>query len=90
METIVFSATTMRNIESKPLPHRTLLAGLTVLLVEDEPDIVELFTFILEEYGANVIFANSAVEALGELGQRKPDITSWSAMSGFLKRTDAG
>ncbi|MBD2066169.1 response regulator [Leptolyngbya sp. FACHB-671] len=64
----------MQNTENKPSPSLAPLAGLTVLLVEDEPDIAELFTFILEEYGAEVILARSALEALGELGQRRPDI----------------
>ncbi|WP_206756475.1 response regulator [Oculatella sp. FACHB-28] len=64
----------MRNTKNEPHSQRFLLAGLTVLLVEDEPDIAELFTFILEEYGAEVVLANSALEALGELGQRQPDI----------------
>lgn len=45
-----------------------------MLLVEDEPDIAELFTFILKEYGAEVILANSALEALARLGQRRPDV----------------
>lgn len=70
--TVVFSATAMQ--KDKPPTVQTLLAGLTVLLVEDEPDIAELFTFILEEYGAEVVLVNSALEALGELGQRLPDI----------------
>ncbi|MBD2057884.1 response regulator [Oculatella sp. FACHB-28] len=64
----------MRNAKNEHHSQSSLLAGLTVLLVEDEPDIAELFTFILQEYGAEVILARSAVEALGELGQRKPDI----------------
>ncbi|MBD1995130.1 response regulator [Leptolyngbya sp. FACHB-541] len=64
----------MQNTENKPSPSLAPLAGLTVLLVEDEPDIAELFTFILEESGAEVIIAKSALEALGELGQRRPDI----------------
>ncbi|MBD2054597.1 response regulator [Oculatella sp. FACHB-28] len=64
----------MRNIKNKPSSSQALLTGLTVLLVEDEPDIAELFTFILQEYGAEVILARSAVEALGELGQRQPDV----------------
>ena len=45
-----------------------------MLLVEDEPDMAELFTVILEQYGAEVILVNSAIEALGELEQRRPDI----------------
>jgi CheY-like chemotaxis protein len=65
---------TMKDIETKSQPHQALLAGLIVLLVEDEPDIAELFTFILEEYGAEVVLAGSALEALARLGQRRPDI----------------
>lgn len=63
-----------KDIETQSQPHQALLAGLIVLLVEDEPDIAELFTFILEEYGAEVVFASSALEALARLGQRRPDI----------------
>jgi len=73
-EVAVLLDTIVRNIDNQPFPNQELLAGLIVLLVEDEPDIAELFTFILEEYGAEVVLVNSAVEALGELGQRLPDI----------------
>jgi CheY-like chemotaxis protein len=64
----------MRNTKNEPLPHQALLAGLTVLLVEDEPDIAELFTFILEENEAKVVLAKSALEALRKLGQQRPDV----------------
>jgi CheY-like chemotaxis protein len=64
----------MNNTEDKTLSSQALLAGLTVLLVEDEPDMAELLTFILEKYGAEVILANSAVRALSELEKRQPDI----------------
>ncbi|MBD1868817.1 response regulator [Cyanobacteria bacterium FACHB-471] len=65
---------TMKDVQAKLHTHQALLAELTVLLVEDEPDIAELFTFILEDYGAEVILSNSAIEALGRLGERRPDI----------------
>jgi CheY-like chemotaxis protein len=64
----------MNSAEDKTPSNQALLAGLTVLLVEDEPDMAELFTVILEQYGAEVILVNSAIEALGELEQRRPDI----------------
>ncbi|WP_242043549.1 response regulator [Leptolyngbya sp. FACHB-671] len=64
----------MKDVQAKPHTHQAILAGLTVLLVEDEPDIAELFTFILEDYGAEVILSNSAIEALGKLGERRPDV----------------
>jgi signal transduction histidine kinase/ActR/RegA family two-component response regulator len=40
------------------------LAGLTVLAVEDQPDMLEYLRRVLEEHGARVIAASSAAEAL--------------------------
>jgi CheY-like chemotaxis protein len=39
------------------------LKHLHVLLVEDEPDVADLFTFVLEFEGAKVVLAGSALEA---------------------------
>jgi CheY-like chemotaxis protein len=50
------------------------LKGLKVLLVEDEPDIADLLTFVLMLQGAEVTFAVSAEEALGKLGAELPDV----------------
>lgn len=36
----------------------------TVLVVDDEPDIVEYLTFVLAKFGYNALTANSAAEAL--------------------------
>jgi DNA-binding NtrC family response regulator len=36
----------------------------TVLVVDDEPDIVEYLTFVLGKFGYNTLSANSAAEAL--------------------------
>jgi hypothetical protein len=85
---IVFSAVIMKDVQVKPHPHQALLAGLTVLLVEDEPDIAELFTFILEDYGAEVVLSNSAIEALARLGERRPDILV--SKSVFFRKPDIG
>jgi PAS domain S-box-containing protein len=51
-----------------------LLAGARVLLVDDEADARELFTTMLERYGAKVKAATSAGEALEYLQGSKPDV----------------
>jgi CheY-like chemotaxis protein len=53
---------------------RTPLHGIQVLLVEDEPDIAELLTFVLTDAGADVIQGSSAFEALQKLDQGLPDV----------------
>ena len=50
------------------------LAGLTVLVVEDEADSLELVRQVLSETGALVVAASSAPEALRMLTQHRPDI----------------
>ncbi|HYX15223.1 MAG TPA: PAS domain S-box protein [Nostoc sp.] len=52
----------------------TLLAGVQILLVDDQADVREFFSFALEQYGATVTLAESASEALEILTQSKPDI----------------
>jgi signal transduction histidine kinase/ActR/RegA family two-component response regulator len=54
--------------------YRPKLDGLTVLVVDDEPDARQLARRILEEYGAKVQTAASANEALTSLLQRRPDV----------------
>lgn len=51
---------------------RMLLAGLTILVVDDEPDAREVVTAVLEHYGADVLPVNSAAEALELLRKVKP------------------
>ncbi|MBE9051945.1 PAS domain S-box protein [Nostocales cyanobacterium LEGE 11386] len=51
-----------------------LLSGTQVLVVDDEPDIRDLVTFILQEYNVNVTAVASAPEALQFLSQSLPDI----------------
>lgn len=55
---------------SKFLP----LDGLKVLIVDDEPDVRELLTAVIEESGAKVIAAASVEEALKVLEQLQPDV----------------
>lgn len=51
-----------------------VLEGLRVLVVEDEVDIVELFSFVLEESGAEVKAGFSVKEAVQIAKHFKPDI----------------
>jgi CheY-like chemotaxis protein len=50
------------------------LSNVTVLLVEDEVDTLDLLTIILESYGARVEGATSANEALAVFSQGQPDV----------------
>ena len=54
--------------------HSADLRGLRILVVDDEADIRELVSFILEESGAEVNVAASAQEALAALNQSVPDV----------------
>jgi signal transduction histidine kinase len=50
------------------------LSGLRVLVVDDEPDVCELFTVIIKARGAEVAAFTSASEALEELRRNKTDV----------------
>ncbi|AVH73069.1 response regulator [Nostoc sp. 'Lobaria pulmonaria (5183) cyanobiont'] len=50
------------------------LIGTTILLVEDEPDIADLLTFILETAGAEVMALSDAETALDLIESLHPDI----------------
>lgn len=52
----------------------TDLAGIKVLLVDDNEDILELSRRVLEERGAEVVTVNSVVEALAQLCKVVPDV----------------
>jgi two-component system response regulator VicR len=45
-----------------------------VLVVDDEPDTLELVKLVLESGGFEVILANNGVEALAQIETTKPDI----------------
>ncbi|MHC1630405.1 MAG: response regulator [Methanoculleaceae archaeon] len=47
---------------------------LTIMIVDDNEAIVELFTLVLERAGYNVITANSGTEALACLQNARPDL----------------
>jgi PAS domain S-box-containing protein len=50
------------------------LAGLRILVVDDEPDSRDFVAFVLEEAGAEVIAVSSAAEALQSIAQTAPDL----------------
>ncbi|MCC5644543.1 response regulator [Nostoc sp. CHAB 5824] len=58
---------------SSPVPS-TPLAGLRVLVVDDEADTRNFLSFMFEEYGAIATAVASVDEALAVLEQAKPDI----------------
>lgn len=45
-----------------------------ILLVDDDPDIIETIRFSLEQEGYDVITATDGVEALGRARQSEPDL----------------
>jgi CheY-like chemotaxis protein len=51
-----------------------VLRGADVLVVDDDPDALDLVQFILGRYGANVRTAASAAEALEALNESPPDV----------------
>ncbi|HCF26218.1 MAG TPA: hypothetical protein DEV81_03110 [Cyanobacteria bacterium UBA11049] len=56
------------------LEQSPLLYGTQILVVDNEPDALELAAFVLEEAGARVIKATCAGEALAALMQSVPDV----------------
>ncbi|MEQ9484015.1 ATP-binding response regulator [Coleofasciculus sp. F4-SAH-05] len=59
---------------SSPNDEGLDLSEVTVLLVEDEVDTLDLLTIILESYGARVEGVTSAHEALAVFSQGQPDV----------------
>jgi CheY-like chemotaxis protein len=54
--------------------ERPDLAGLRVLLVDDEPDTLEILRMILSQFGANVRSAGSTTDAMKAFLEWKPDV----------------
>lgn len=50
------------------------LAGLTIMVIEDEPETLELVSMVLENHGASVITAANAEAAIDLLASVKPDV----------------
>lgn len=57
---------------TSPLP--TVLGGVRVLIVDDDPETVELFAVVLAACGAEIATATSARDALRLLGIGRPDV----------------
>jgi len=69
------------NIEPLPPPMlvadehtRSMLAGVRVLVVDDEPDARDFVSFVLQKYGAEVLLAESVAAALARLDTFTPHI----------------
>jgi PAS domain S-box-containing protein len=60
--------------ETPAKTDRTNLRGLRILAVDDEPDTRDMLRGVLEQYGAEVVTAASAVEAMEALSGWKPDV----------------
>jgi CheY-like chemotaxis protein len=50
------------------------LAGMRILLVDDEPDILEMTALILSEYKAEVIAVTNAIEGLSRVQRHKLNV----------------
>jgi PAS domain S-box-containing protein len=55
-------------------PLSSILNGLRVLLVDDEPDTLEVLSTILEECGADVTAVDSVRQAIVALARQRPDV----------------
>jgi CheY-like chemotaxis protein len=64
----IFPALSMERLQSQPL------SGLSVLVVDDEPDARELIATVLEQAGARAIVAGGARAALELLIRERPDV----------------
>ncbi|MCY7320407.1 MAG: response regulator [Phormidesmis sp. CAN_BIN36] len=50
------------------------LSGIRILVVDDDTDSRDFITFVLEQEGAEITVASSAVEAFGALSRCQPDL----------------
>lgn len=68
------SVSTTNSVQMDLATQDTLLAGVRILFVDDQADVLEFFSFALEQYGAEVTAVSSAAEALEALVKLQPDI----------------
>lgn len=54
--------------------RRLGLSGIKILVVDDEPDVLEIIKLILIHYQAQVIAALSAIEGLEHVHNHRPDV----------------
>jgi len=67
-------AASSKNSDTNSNTNANDLAGLKILVVDDDPGIVEVFVETLTSYGAKVFTASSSAGALSALAEKKPDI----------------
>ena len=60
--------------DSEQIDADATLAGASLLVVDDDPDICATLSLILRDRGAEVRIAASYDEALAEIAQRRPDV----------------
>jgi CheY-like chemotaxis protein len=53
---------------------RTILQGWNVLVVDDEPDSLEVASRLLRHYGATVVLATNGQEALDSIKLNRPTL----------------
>jgi PAS domain S-box-containing protein len=63
-----------RDVAGPPEKQAASLQGLKVMIVEDEDDTREMLEHALQSYGASVLVAASAAEALQQIAGKEPDI----------------
>jgi CheY-like chemotaxis protein len=66
--------TSSDSVAKESLQPRESLSGIRILVVEDEPDTCEFLERFLTGYGARVVSAHSATDALSRLGNETVDI----------------
>ncbi|BCL39246.1 PAS domain-containing protein [Nostoc sp. MS1] len=69
-----YAVTSAESVAEELETQDTLLTGVQILLVDDQADVREYFSFALEQCGATVTTAASAIEALNILARSKPDV----------------
>jgi CheY-like chemotaxis protein len=52
----------------------SMLSGLKILVVDDEPDVLTITTFILMQHHAEVIAASTPQEGLEQVKRHRPDV----------------
>jgi CheY-like chemotaxis protein len=62
------------DVSNHPAPHRDSLAGLRILVVEDEPDTGDFLKRLFVSHGAGVVLARSADEAIECLAGQQVDL----------------
>ncbi len=72
-DSAIIKDTTKADSTNVPAANSPLM-GIQILVVDDNTDTRDFFSFVLEQFGAFVTAVTSATEALQALAQAKPDI----------------